>query len=349
MHRILLVLAALLAPATAAAQWPERPVTRIVFASCFDQRPPGEPAAWGAMFAYRPDVFIALGDNVYGDVRAAAMRPDVPELAAAYAQARAQGHFHRMARSAQMLATWDDHDFGINDGGAEHPYRERAKELFLDFFEIAADDVRRTRPGIHFSRVIGPPGQRVQIILLDTRWWRSPLVRGPLPAPFGPYVPTEDRTTTLLGEEQWAWLAERLREPAELRLVVSSIQLVADGHGWERWGNFPHERARFYRLLAETRAEGVVVLSGDRHIGGIYRHAEGVPYPVIDVTASPIVRPFPGNREPGPNRVGAIYGLENFGTVDIDWWERRVALSIRSVNGEPVRRIELAFDELRAR
>ena len=40
----------------------------------------------------------------------------------------------------------------------------------------------------------------------------------------------------MLGEEQWRWLGNLLREPADLRLLASSIQVVADGHGWEWCG-----------------------------------------------------------------------------------------------------------------
>ena len=70
------------------------------------------------------------------------------------------------------------------------------------------------------------------------------------------YVPDDDPGKTMLGEVQWAWLADRLREPAELRLIVSSIQVVAEAHGWERWGNLaaraaaalrPHPRHRRQR------------------------------------------------------------------------------------------------------
>jgi alkaline phosphatase D len=105
----------------------------------------------------------------------------------------------------------------------------------------------------------------VQVILLDTRFFRSPLK--PTDQRNAPgrerYLPDEDPTKTMLGEAQWAWLADRLREPAEVRLIVSSVQVLAEGHGWERWGNFPRERQRLYDLIRDTGARGVVYLSGD--------------------------------------------------------------------------------------
>lgn len=343
MLRILTLLAAVAAALPALAQNPP-PLTRIAFASCFDQKLP-QPI-WGAIFAYRPELFIFGGDNVYGSTPALMLSPDLPVLAEAYRVAASQEPYQRIRREARVLAVWDDHDFGLNDGGADMPHRQRAKDLFLEFHGVGADDPRRTRDGLYHAEIVGPPGQRVQIILLDTRWFRSPLERGPPGQPFGPYVPTADTAKTILGDAQWTWLDGELRKPADIRLIVSSIQLIADGHGWERWGNFPHERARFYRLLNETGAKGVVVLSGDRHVGGLYRHAEGLATPLVDVTASPGTRPFPGNREPGPNRLGGVFGMENFGTIDIDWWERRLTIALRGLNGEPVRRLDLTFAEL---
>lgn len=87
------------------------------------------------------------------------------------------------------------------------------------------------------------------------------------------YLPDTDpeSSETILGEEQWAWLEEQFSQPATVRVVVASFQLAVVGHGFERWGLLPAELQRFYDLIESTRANGVVILSGDRHIGAIYR------------------------------------------------------------------------------
>ena len=103
-----------------------------------------------------------------------------------------------------------------------------------------------------------------------------------------------------------------------------------------------------YDLIRDTGANGVVFLSGDRHIGALYRETSGVPYPLLDGTASGINQVFPGNREAGPNRLGAVYGAANLGTIDIDWWAGTVAVSLRNEAGEVVRRETLPFDRLKA-
>jgi alkaline phosphatase D len=130
-------------------------------------------------------------------------------------------------------------------------------------------------------------------------------------------------------------------------LIVSSIQVVVEGHGWERWGNFPRERQRLFDLIASTGARGVVFLSGDRHIGALYRESQGTPYPLTEITSSGINRQFVNAREQGPNRLGELYPRVNFGTVEIDWPQGRVGLALRDEDGTIQRNVSLALDALR--
>jgi alkaline phosphatase D len=288
---------------------------------------------WDAVLAQKPELFVFMGDNVYGDVKS----PDLGELRDAYAMAGKLDGYRRLRSTVGVLPIWDDHDYGVNDGGAEFPHREQAKELFLGFWGIAPADARRTRPGLYHAETIGPPGRRVQIILLDTRWFRSPLKVAEQRRPGrGRYVPDPDPSKTMLGDAQWAWLAEQFRQPADLRLVVSSIQVLADDHGFERWGNFPRERDRLLALVAETRANGVVFVSGDRHVGGIYRQTRGVPYPLYELTSSSLNRPFRGASENDRLRIGPLFDQENFGTVEVNWDEGTVTVALHDIDGRKV-------------
>jgi len=80
-----------------------------------------------------------------------------------------------------------------------------AKDYFLDFFDVPMDDARRTREGVYTSYSFGPHGKRLQIILLDGRWFKS--------------------GESYLGDEQWAWLAEEFAKPADLRILVNGYQV----------------------------------------------------------------------------------------------------------------------------
>lgn len=333
-----LMAAAALLPAGLSAQ-PRPPLSRIAFGSCANQAMP-QPI-WDAVLAYRPELFIFAGDNVYGDFHTA----DAAPLRRAYAGAQAIAGYTRLRDSVDYLAVWDDHDFGINDGGGDFPFKALAKDLFLDFWKVPASDVRRTREGIYDSHIIGPPGMRVQVILLDVRWFRSPLKPTDQRGAPGKerYLPDPDPAKTMLGETQWAWLAAELRKPAELRLLVSSTQVLAEGHGWERWGNFPRERQKLIDTIRDSGARGVVLLSGDRHVGALYREEPAGLYPMYEVTSSGLNMVFWAAKEPGPNRLGALYPAANFGVVDIDWWERKLTLALRDEGGNTRRGVDIDF------
>jgi alkaline phosphatase D len=321
------------------------PLTRIAFGSCAHQAKP-QPI-WDAVLDYRPELFIFAGDNVYGDVTSAAMS----ELRAAYAMAAGIEGYAKVRDTVPVLATWDDHDYGQNDGGADFAHKAAAKRLFLDFWQVPQHDPRRTRDGVYHAETFGPEGMRVQVVLLDTRSFRSPLrsISAPRVPGQGPYLPDADPAKTMLGSAQWAWLRAQLLQPAELRLIVSSVQVLAEGHAWEHWGNLPLERTRLLDLLAETGSGGVILLSGDRHVGALYRRRAGAPYALYEITASGINMVQAANREPGPLRLGAVYGAPNFGTIDIDWWAGEVRLSVRGMNGEAVRQVIIPLAELAAR
>ncbi len=333
--------AASLAPAASQAQ-SGKPLSRIAFGSCAKQTLP-QPI-WEPILAYRPDLFIFAGDNVYGDFHS----PDAADLKRAYAEATQIAGYAKLRETVPHLAVWDDHDYGVNDGGAEFAHKVVAKELFLDFWKVPANDIRRTRGGIYDSRIIGPPGKRVQVILLDVRWFRSRLRLTDQRGAAGKqrYLPDPDPAKTMLGPEQWAWLAAELRKPAELRLIVSSTQVLAEGHGWERWGNFPLERQKLVDLIRGIGAKGVVFLSGDRHIGALYSETPDALYPLYEVTSSGLNMVYWAAKEPGPNRLGPLFAAANFGVVEIDWPARKLLLALRDESGETRRAVDIDFGAL---
>jgi alkaline phosphatase D len=328
------------------------PVGRIALGSCAKQDRP--MPIWSAVSGFKPDVLLLLGDNVYGDTE------DMAVLRGKYDLLAADRGFGAIRNTVPIVAVWDDHDYGVNDGGCEYPMRKEAQQVFLDFFGIPADAAVRKREGIYRQVVVGPPGRRVQFICLDTRFHRSPLealpkaerVRGR-----GPYVPSDDPEATMLGAEQWTWLAKALRQPAELRIVLSSIQVASTEHGWEHWGNFPAERARFLKTLRESEATGVIIVSGDRHSAEISMIPVGddaLAYPLFDVTASSLNQPkrVDDDDEPNRHRLGERFHGANFGSIEIDWEAATedglpaVTLAIRDVDGKVVREAKIPAGEL---
>jgi alkaline phosphatase D len=327
-------------------------VTRIALGSCAKQD--RSMPIWAAVRDFRPDVLLMLGDNIYGDTE------DMAELRAKYGRLAADSGFAAVRTAVPIVAIWDDHDYGVNDGGREYPLRRESLQVFCDFFEIPAAAAVRTQEGIYRSMVVGPPGRRVQFLCLDTRFHRSPLESLPKAERVkgrGPYVPSADPEATVLGAAQWAWLAATLREPVELRIVLSSIQLASTEHGWEHWGNFPLERARLLATLRDSEAPGVIIVSGDRHSAEISRIPAGpdaLAYPLYDLTASSFNQPKRVDRDDEPNRyrLGSRFHGANFGSIEIDWSSAAdggspaVRLAIHDVDGNVVRSAEIPAGEL---
>jgi len=340
--------AAVLIAAGAALGQAGRTIDVIAFGSCARERKP-QPI-WTEVLATKPDLFLFIGDNNYADVweedGKMVMKPipHIDRLKEAYAAQFAHAGFRRLVREVPLMATWDDHDYGANDGGREFTLREESKQVFLDMYGFGADAPQRKQPGVYHARVFGPEGRRVQVIMLDTRYNRDQLEgREGEPGKPGrkPYKPTQDTSKTILGKEQWAWLEGELKKPAEVRIIASSIQVVADGHGSETWGNMPHERERLYGLIRKTKASGVVFISGDRHQCEISREPGNLPgreapYAMWDFTSSGLNLEARPALEANPLRVGPMRKEPNFGTVRIAWAEpvERTAIEFKGIGDQ---------------
>jgi alkaline phosphatase D len=320
----------------------DRSISRILFGSCVRQDRP--MPIFKKIVNQRPELFVFLGDNIYADTT------DMDVMQAKYAKLKSDPGFGKLMKSCPILATWDDHDYGANDAGADYAQRIQSQRIFVDFWGDAANSPRRKRPGVYDARMFGPQGKRLQVILLDTRYFRGPLRKGPRRMG-GPYIPSDDKTITMLGEAQWNWLERRLREPADMRIIASSIQCVAESAGQETWSNLPHERQRLFDLIAKTHACGVLIISGDRHWAELSVEDASAPYPIYELTSSSLNQIHPRGT-PTENRYRAeplTYHRENFGAVTIDW-ERDdplLALQVLDIDGRPRIERELRLSELR--
>jgi alkaline phosphatase D len=313
-------------PPTLAA--PGGSVTRFVVGSCAKQSRPHP--FWASIIKTQADGFLFLGDNVYGDTTVdAPSSPEMPELRAAYRMLGEKKSFQKMRAAMPIYPIWDDHDYGQNDQGVGFPHKAMSEAIFLDFWRVPADDVRRTRPGIHrawtLRQTTEEHGDRtVQIIALDTRHFRDDLRTGF----FGlHYLRHTDEDTTMLGAAQWAWLEQTLAQPADVRILMTGVQVLSQSHPWERWDNFPHERDRLLELLGASGP--VVIVSGDRHIGGIYRDGG-----IHELTASGLTQSLNsrsiGQSEPeeDPLRMGPATVATNWGLIDLDWAADTMRLSL---------------------
>ena len=196
----------------------------------------------------------------------------------------------------------------------------------------------------------------VQLLLLDTRQWRSDLREGSdcprLPhSEHGPYCEMP-QNSTLLGEEQWAWLADELSSAADVRIVASSIGVAAADHGWESWALFPHEQSRLSSLIASTHASGVVFISGDIHYGEVSVLKDGLAYPLYDATSSGLTHTARWPTPPLPNvkRIREPVTTDNFGliTIEREASDPLVQIELRDQYGLAGATVSLKLSELQA-
>lgn len=323
-------------------------LTRILVASCFNEETE-DGTAMSTIAAEDADLFLMIGDNVYGDMNGRAYvnnQATLDELRKSFTLLAAREEFQAVRAKHPMMVAWDDHDYGANDAGREFPFRRLAERIHERFWGLENEDVGAW-PGTYYARSFGPEGQRVQIIMLDTRFFRSPLTPTDEWGAKGKerYVPSSSEGQDMLGNDQWTWLENQLQAPADLRLIISSIQVMAtDGHGYEAWSRLPAEQQRLYDLVAETEAEGVVFVSGDRHTAFLYREDAVLPYPAYEITASSMNASF-WDTSPEMDRaqIGAGYASTNFGAIDIDWDSGTVRLAIRSDTGDTVNEVAAPF------
>ena len=335
MKKLLLLLLVIFTPHLGRAGGDDAPVTRIAFGSCAHQDKP-QPI-WDAVQALKPQLFLMIGDSVYHDVIVDKNARD-ETLPQKYAKARSVPGFQKLLKQCALLGTWDDHDYGLNDAGAEYAHKKEAQQAFLDYLGVPADSPRRKQEGIYHAQLFGPPQQRLQIILLDTRYFRGPLKKRAKSIPReGPYDPSSDQTSSMLGEPQWQWLADQLKVPAKVRILASSIQVVAQDHHHEKWMNLPHERERLFKVIRDTQAAGLVCLSGDRHLAEVSMMDAGIGYPLYDLTSSGLTQAFKSWRplETNRHRVATMNWGNNFGVVEIDWQatDPLIRLQIRDEDG----------------
>ncbi|BBN19028.1 alkaline phosphatase D [Marchantia polymorpha subsp. ruderalis] len=357
----------------------DRVVSRIAFGSCANQSAP-QPI-WTAISNFDPSLFIWLGDNIYADAklpvrfigrkRTSGPFKNTPRfwpvsaevMEQKYMIAKNKSGYEALRRTAQIIGTWDDHDYGLNDAGKELSTKDVSQKLMLDFFDEPKDSPRRKQKGVYASYLYGPKGKRVKVILLDTRYHRDPL----------------GSNGAMLGETQWAWFEQELRKgDSQITIIASSIQVVSNVSAVvqpffhvESWSNFPAEQERLFKLIADNNVSGVIFLSGDVHFCEISRFDCGpVGYPIYDLTSSGLTQAveeltnplvafvirFAAWFVPNTMRVynsqcrykSCVYGKRNFGSIEIDWDADPVMIkmSVRDIFGTTVSGTEVPLSIL---
>jgi len=307
----------------------------ISFGSCNNQNI--KNTLFKEILKNKPKTFIWSGDIIYSDTKNSLV------LKQNYEILKKDSLYQNFKNNIEILATWDDHDYGVNDGGFENPIKEEAQQLFLDFFDVPVNDERRHKEGVYYSKTINVDNNSVKIILLDTRYFRTPLTKDITLKKR--YIPNSYKSS-MLGKMQWQWLESELKKSkANFNIIVSSIQFLSDKHGFEAWGNMPKEQEKLIHLITKYTKKNTIILSGDRHIAEISKRNIGrYYYPLIDFTSSGMTHSYTSfSGEENPYRTSNVIFQKNFGLLKFDFKNKKVLFEIRGENNNLLENFEQQY------
>ena len=311
----------------------------LAFGSCNNTELPNY--LWEDIIEHRPDLWVWGGDIIYADTE------DMQLMKKMYEKQNDQVDYRRMVSAIPVMGTWDDHDYGINDGGGEYQKKEESQQLLLDFLGVSKEDRLRERQGIYTSKVFPIGEGSVKVIVLDTRYFRTPLT--PDTTSSKRYRPNQYGEGTLLGEAQWKWLEKELNDSeSEFNVIISSIQFLSDKHGFEAWGNFPHEQERLEQMIISSKPKGVIILSGDRHISEFSKkEIAGMPYPLLDFTSSGLTHAYHTYKgESNPWRVGEVIATESYGLLYLNTGSGAATFQMRGKGDKLLQELEQRYSYL---
>ena len=123
---------------------------------------------------------------------------------------------------------------------------------------------------------------------------------------------------------------------AAFNIIVSSIQVLAAEHGFEIWGNFPHEVEKLKKLILKSNAKGVLLLSGDRHISEFSKTTVAtLSFPLIDFTSSGLTHAYKDfTNEKNKYRVKGVISEISFGILKFDFETHKITMQMRGKNNK---------------
>ncbi|RMX56823.1 hypothetical protein pdam_00009939 [Pocillopora damicornis] len=275
---------------------------------------------------------IAFG-TVYADTKVAPLLwtpSPLNEMVEKFNYLKFSSEYQEFLRSGiKVLGVWDDHDYGMNNGGKHYKDRLQAQGIYLDFLDEPAESIRRRREGTYVSYSFGTGNKSIKLILLDTR---SHLKWGP--------------ECDILGAEQWSWLETQLSDPnpAGLTIIGSGIQVISDVPYTDRWTGCPSSYDRLIWLV--QRNPRVILISGDVHFGEFScLNSTSTGYPLYEVTSSGLTatcvswmskatcRWLLENVLTSSKRTHPFITELNYGLITVHWNDQPISVTVE-VRGE---------------
>ncbi len=267
---------------------------RIAVTSCMKL---GQPqGSWDLLMSEKPDLHITLGDTQYSDTT----NPTTQWQH--HLRYRAVPQFAAVLKSTPNYAMWDDHDYGPNNSDGTAAGKENSLLGWKQFWGNPVSGNSETQ-GAFFKFSWGD----VDFFMLDGRYHRSP------------DNATDDDAKRMLGDAQFTWLIEGLKNSKAKFKVISSGSTLADSKN-DGWRIYTFARHRLFDAIGENKISGVLYMSGDIHRSRVWTHPESdrVGYPLVEVISSGI----------------ANSKTLSFATVDFDTTAEDPLVQIRIIHGD---------------
>ncbi len=304
----------------------------VSFGSCHKHTKPESDQILNTIGAEKPNLFIWLGDTVYGK------DGDAEDLTAKYKQLKNKSSYQNLLEQTKVLAIWDDHDYGINNGDSSYINKTKSLADFSAFANLVNCEEILDRGGAYQHYEYIQNGFKISLILLDNRFFRTPYLGEKL----GDKV--SKIQGELLGEQQWNWLENILKNSkADIHIFAGGIQFLSNKHRFEKWSNYPDERTKFLSLLKHHHIKNPIFLSGDRHHSevSILKEKDIV---LVDITSSGMTEAISWNKnEPNPYRSGEVITQNSYASLHIDLNTLKTIVSFKSIDGNTIASKELVL------
>ena len=301
--------------------------TTLSFGSCHKMDKPNSDVILKTIAAEKPDGFIWLGDIVYGE------DGNSKDLKTKFDLLSKKVAYQNLKQNTKVYGIWDDHDYGINDGGADYVNKSESRRELFSFLELPKDHRAYQREGAYQAYTIQTDKHHVKLILLDNRYFKTPYVK----SKNNRQQYRKDRKGTLLGKSQWAWLEKQLKNSnARVHVFGCGIQLLSNKHRFEKWSNYPKERKKMLRLLQKYKVKNPLFLTGDRHMSELSLANIGYTS-LIDATSSGMTEALTYNlTEENPYRISPTIGQNSYGQLIVDWDQNRISIIFKNSKGVPL-------------
>lgn len=306
----------------------EKNKLKILVASCMnDTYNEIGNAIWPKAFSHKPDVVFLIGDNLYADIYSGiyigARIPSTPDhLWRRHVDHAMVMKLYRMKHLTPIFVTWDDHDYGLNDGDKNYKYKIQAKKIFNSFFPVYENDYLKLGHGVGSALSF----KNYHFYFLDGRSFRDS---------------SKNKDGYHLGTKQRKWLYSNLKKHNGQQWLILGDQFFGGYHPYESFEGLHPKRFKEFLDQLKNLEKDIVFLSGDRHLIEVMKiDKKHVGVNTYEYTVSGVhTKTYEGalKRDPNPRRVDGFDGKENYAIIEV-FDKNKINFKAYSLNGLEISR-----------